>query len=243
MPCPLGIRQRAGCCVLCPSASRIGQARRAGHIPWTFTLDVYPGRTLVCQTAQIEAAARQHVKLTRSHRRAGRPWQERAGDLVAAGDTGPTPRPGTHVMSLLDHCRAVARWPGRGGLKGLHARSGCCARLAAMIRSSWRKHRVGVRLALVTNDAVELAVIAPTIQLGRDRGRPGHAAPAAGPDREASAPLDQPAEQAELPECVVRKSGPNRQSLGHDPQSCPRSPAANLQLRLRGRVFRHPTSR
>jgi len=35
---------------------RNGRARRAGHIPWPFTLAVYPGRTLVCDRAQMEAA-------------------------------------------------------------------------------------------------------------------------------------------------------------------------------------------
>src|SRR5260370_37623173 len=51
-----------------PSGSRAGRARRAGHIPWAVTLAVYPGHTLVCGRAQMEAAARQAHGVTQPGR-------------------------------------------------------------------------------------------------------------------------------------------------------------------------------
>ena len=37
----------------------MARARRAGDIPWAFTLGAYPGRTLVRDRAKMEGAARQ----------------------------------------------------------------------------------------------------------------------------------------------------------------------------------------
>ena len=82
----LRIRQRTGCHVWHPSGSRMARARRAGDLPWAFTLAAYPGRTLVRDRAQMEGA---RVKL------AGLPPPGGTARTTYSSQASPCPRPPT----------------------------------------------------------------------------------------------------------------------------------------------------